>query len=98
MLSGQAWPGQHAGGGGATTWPSGERGEASGASPETLGTPGQKVWAFKGPRVQRHWLRLRRHLATPPTAYCPSQAWQALARKHILGNDDEFNHYARLIY
>ena len=37
---GQAWSGQHAGGGGARPWPSGAGGEASGAGPGTLGTPG----------------------------------------------------------
>jgi len=35
MLSGQAWPGQHAGGGGATPWPSGAGGEESGAGPDS---------------------------------------------------------------
>ena len=42
-------------------WPSGAGGEASGAGPGTLGTPG--LW---GPGTLRgHWLRLIRHLARP---------------------------------
>ena len=39
-------------------------GEASGAGPGTLGTPGPRgPGTLKGPRVQLHWLRLKRHLA-----------------------------------
>ena len=76
---GQPWPGQHAGGGGARPWPSGAGGEARGAGPGTLGTPGP--WGpgtLKGPRVQRHWLRLKRPFAM---AWCRRRQRAALAKK-----------------
>ena len=62
MLPGLAWPGP--GHGLARPWPRVAEGEATDAGPGTLGTPGPWGRENIGAPGPRHWLRLKRHVAS----------------------------------
>ena len=87
MLPGLAWPGP--GHGLVRPWPSGAGGEASGAGPGTLGTPGPWGPGTLGTPGPRQWLRIKRHLAMAVTGHGQAMArsWPGQTRQHIFGND-----------